>query len=445
METPAMADRNLRRHCAPLRALPSRGDDRPNVIVIVADDLGWNDVGYHNPEIQSPNIDRLAAGGVRLEHHYVFPTCSPTRCALLTGRNPSRFGILGPIDGRSGQSIPPGTVTLADVLATQNYATAISGKWHLGLRHEVGPRAFGFGSAYGYLHGQIDPDSHRYKNGDRTWFRQDQFVDETGHATDLLAAEAVKWIEMPRTRPFFLDLSFSVPHHPLREDERRVKAYEATIADPSRRLFAAAVTHMDEAIGRVVTAVARSGQSERTLIVFTSDNGGQPSYEPGTEYGGKAAPSPVLGNNHPLRGWKGELYEGGIRVPAFAYWPAKLNPRIVDATVSALDWLPTLAALTGARNDPKWQWEGANVWPLLTTGLGSVSPPRRFYWKTPRESAVREGDLKLIVTNRKPVKEQLFNLATDPLETTDLASQLPDAVASLRARLVEEQSKDGTP
>jgi arylsulfatase A-like enzyme len=429
--------------CA-LLASPSRGEDRPNVVLIVADDLGWNDVGYHNPEIKTPNLDWLAAGGVRLEHHYVFPTCSPTRCALLTGRNPSRFGILGPIDGRSGQSIPPGTVTLANVLGTQHYATAIIGKWHLGLRHDVGPLAFGFGSAYGYLHGQIDPDTRRYKNGDRTWYRQDQFVDEPGHATDLLTAEAVKWIKTPRSEPFFLDLAFSVPHHPLREDERRVKAYEATIADPSRRLFAAAVTHMDDAIGRIVEAIDQSGQSERTLIIFTSDNGGQQSYEPGIEYDGKAAPSAVLGNNRPLRGWKGDLYEGGIRVPAFACWPGTLKPQIVDAPVSVLDWLPTLAALIGARVDPRWRWEGVNVWPLVTTGRADA-PSRRFYWKTPRESAVGEGVWKLIVATRGPARDQLFNLTTDPLETTDLASRLPGTVAALRARLVEEQKKDGEP
>jgi arylsulfatase A-like enzyme len=189
-----------------LPASPGRAEERPNVVLIVADDLGWNDVGYHNPEIKTPNLDRLAARGVRLEHHYVFPTCSPTRCALLTGRNPSRFGILGPIDGRSGRSIPPGTVTLAHVFGSQRYATAIVGKWHLGLRHEVGPRAFGFGSGYGYLHGQIDPDTHLYKNGDRTWYRQDEFVDEPGHATDLLAAATVQWIETHRSGPFFLDL-----------------------------------------------------------------------------------------------------------------------------------------------------------------------------------------------------------------------------------------------
>jgi arylsulfatase A-like enzyme len=423
---------------------PGRGAEpdgkRPNVVVIVADDLGWNDVGYHNPEIATPNLDRLAASGLKLEAHYVFPTCSPTRCALLTSRNPSRFDILGPIGDRSEQSLPLGTPTTADVLKSVGYATAITGKWHLGLRPEVGPRKYGFDSTYGYLHGQIEPITHIYKNGDRTWHRDDQFIDETGHATDLLAAAAVRWVEAPRNGPFFLYLTFSVPHHPLREEERWVKPYEGKIADPSRRLFAAAVTHMDDAIGRVVSALERTGQRERTLIVFTSDNGGQENYEPGSEYGGKATPSPTLGNNQPLRGWKGSLYEGGVRVPALASWPGTLSPRVVEAPVSVLDWLPTLAKLTGARVDPNWHWEGTDVWPLLTGQAGPI--PRRFYWRTGRDSGVRDGDWKLIVPNRGVGKPQLFNLAADPYETTDQADRLPDRVAALRARLAEERQKD---
>ncbi len=197
---------------------------RPNILVVVADDLGFNDVGYHGSEIRTPTLDALAASGVRLEQYYVFPTCSPTRTALLTSRNPSRFGVMGPIGGRSELAVPTETMTLADVLKSAGYATAISGKWHLGLRPEVGPRQYGFDSTYGYLHGQIDPCTHLYKNGDRTWHRNDVFLDEQGHATDLLAAEAVRWIETPREQPFFLYLAFSVPHMPLEEDARWTSA-----------------------------------------------------------------------------------------------------------------------------------------------------------------------------------------------------------------------------
>ena len=183
---------------------------QPNVLVIVADDLGFHDVGYHGSEIRTPRLDALAASGVRLEQYYVFPTCSPTRTALLTSRNPSRFGVMGPIGGRSELTVPTETTTMADVLKSAGYATAIAGKWHLGLRPEVGPRQYGFDSTYGYLHGQIDPRTHLYKNGDRTWHRNDEFLDESGHATDLLAAEgsaAGSRRDAHREQPFFLGTS----------------------------------------------------------------------------------------------------------------------------------------------------------------------------------------------------------------------------------------------
>src|SRR5262249_50040567 len=158
---------------------------QPNILVIVADALGWRDIGYHDSDIRTPNLDRLAKAGVRLERNYVYPTCSPTRAGILTGRNPSRFGIHGPIDGRSELALPKETMTLSRVLHDRGYETALCGKWHLGLRPEVGPRKYGFDHSYGYLHGQIDQLTHRYKNGDRTWHRDDVFIDEQGHATDL--------------------------------------------------------------------------------------------------------------------------------------------------------------------------------------------------------------------------------------------------------------------
>ncbi len=429
-------------------APPAEADDpgatRPNIVLIVADDLGWNDVGFHGSEIATPNLDKLAASGVRLDGHYVFPVCSPTRTALLTGRNPSRFGILSAIGGRSTLAVPTDTVSLADVLKARGYTTAIAGKWHLGLRPEVGPRQFGFDSSYGYLHGQIDPYTHIYKNGDRTWNRDDQFLDEPGHATDLLAAEAVRRVEAGRGAgaPFFLYLAFSVPHTPLAEDARWTSRYEGKIAEPSRRLFAAAVTHMDDAIGRVVAALDRSGLREKTLIVFTSDNGGQKDQDHGSEYDGRYAPNKILGDNKPLRGWKGDLYEGGIRVPALANWSGTLSPRVVTAPISALDWLPTLAKLVGAPADPKLRWEGTDVWPLLS-GEATAGPARTLYWKTPRAWAVRQGDWKLIVPGGKEKGEpQLFNLADDPYETTDQAPRQPERVARLREVLRQQQALD---
>ncbi len=340
------------------------GGRLPDIIVLIADDLGWSDVGYHGSEIRTPNLDRLATQGARLERHYVYPTCSPTRAGLLTGCNPARFAIGAPIADRSEDALPRDTVTLARVLKSRGYHTALTGKWHLGLRPQVGPRQYGFDQTYGYLHGQIDQYSHRYKNGDRTWHRNDSFIDEKGHATDLIAAEAVRTIKSSGEQPLFLWTGFSVPHHPVQEDARWLDPYRETIRDPSRRLYAASVTHMDAAIGEIVKALEESGRLDNTLIFFTSDNGGQQDYASSTEYEGKYGPYPTLGDNRPLRGWKGDLYDGGVRVPACVYWRGTLRPARITEPVSLLDWFPTFASLAGAEVAGAWRIEGRNVWPL---------------------------------------------------------------------------------
>lgn len=311
----------------------------PNFLVLIADDLGWRDVGYHDSEIRTPTLDKLAAAGVRLERHYVYPTCSPTRAGLLTGRNPSQFGIRGPIDGRRKDALPGDVANLALALQGHGYSTALMGKWHLGLRPEVGPRHYGFEQSYGYFHGQLDPYTHRYKNGDRTWHRNDVFVDEKGHATDLIADEAIRYLQSKRKEPFILYVAFSVPHHPLQEEPKWIEPYRNTIKDPSRRLYAACVTHMDAAIGRIVEALTKSGQLKDTLIFFSSDNGGQRDYSLRSaqrEFEGKHGPYPTLGDNRPLRGWKGQLYEGGVRVPAFVNWSVTFRPALLDRITSYL-------------------------------------------------------------------------------------------------------------
>lgn len=413
---------------------PAASARQPNVLLIVADDLGWRDIGYHDSDTRTPNLDRLARAGVRLERHYVYPTCSPTRCGLLTGRNPSRFNIHAPIAGRDKAALPKDTMTLARALQARGYDTALCGKWHLGLTLAVGPRQYGFDHSYGSLHGQIDQLTHRYKNGDRSWHRDDEFVDEPGHATDLITAEAVKFLTAKRAKPFFLWVAFSVPHYPLQEDEKWVDPYRKTIANESRRLNAASITHMDDAIGKLIGAIERSGQLTNTLIVFTSDNGGQRNYASKTDYEGKHGPYPVLGDNRPLRGWKTELYEGGIRVPAFAYWKGTLAPAVVDHTMSYLDWFPTIGRLAGMEVAPAWRLEGRDVWPLLT-GKGTPPADPVLYWNTGNARAVVDGNLKLIVPRAKAKAAELFDLAADPAEKRNLAAEKPDVAAALRKKL----------
>jgi arylsulfatase A-like enzyme len=408
----------------------------PNILILIADDLGWRDVGFHDSEIKTPTLDKLAAQGIKLERHYVCPTCSPTRCGLLTGRNPSRFGILGPISDRSTDSLPAKTRTLAQTLKERGYETALFGKWHLGLRREVGPRQYGFDQSYGYFHGQLDQYTHLYKNGDRTWHRNDEFVDEKGHATDLIAEEAVRFLDKKRKAPFFLWVAFSVPHHPVQEEEKWIAPYKESIEDPSRRIFAASVSHMDAAIGRIVTALERNGLDSNTLILFTSDNGGQQNYESKTEYEGKHGPNPTLGNNKPLRGWKTELYEGGIRVPAFATWKDKFKPRLLVEPVSYLDWFPTLGQFAGVEVDSSWKLDGRNLAQALK-GESAVPAWKPLYWNTGRTRGILDADWKLIEYDGKNSKVELFNLREDPIEKTNLAEMNLQRVDEMRKLLNE--------
>jgi arylsulfatase B len=418
-------------------------EKRPNVLILVADDLGWRDIGYHDSDIKTPVLDKLAAGGARLDRHYVWTTCSPTRCGLLTGQNPARFGILGPIGDRSELSLPLGTRTLAQTLKDQGYTTALFGKWHLGLRPEVGPRQFGFDETYGYLHGQIDPYTHLYKNGDRTWHRNDKFIDEKGHATDLIADEAVRFVSAKRDNPFFLWVAFSVPHHPLQEEDKWVAPYKDAIKDPSRRVFAASVTHMDAAIGRIIDELRKRDELKNTIILFTSDNGGQQNYLSKTEYGGKFEPNPTLGNNLPLRGWKGELYEGGIRVPALIHWEGKIKPHVVKETISYLDWFPTLTDLCRVKFDSAWKRDGRDISPLVLDDKTRPYEERPLYWKTGRSSAVLDGDWKLIVSiGKKAGPPELFNLKDDPDEKMNLAEKEPKKLELMKQLLAEQQKMD---
>ena len=255
--------------CAAAGRLSGAAGRLPNVLLIVADDLGWADVGYHGSTLRTPNLDRLARGGVELEQHYVAPLCTPTRSALLTGRYWSRFGNTSP---QAEQVLPFGTVTLASALKSRGYETCITGKWHLGSLPEWGPRKFGFDRSYGALGGGTGPWDHRYKRGPytRNWHRDDQYVDEQGHVTDLISREAIAFLEKRRQAPFFLYVPFTAVHHPVDEPAAWLDANRNIEAD--RRQYAACVQHMDDAVGRIIAALEKTGGRQDTLIVFTSDN-----------------------------------------------------------------------------------------------------------------------------------------------------------------------------
>ncbi len=416
----------------------------PNILLMVADDAGWRDVGYHGSEIRTPNLDKLMQEGVELNQFYVCPTCSPTRASLLTGRYASRYGILGPIAMESEQALPDDTLTLPALLRQNGYSTAITGKWHLGLRPEHGPRQYGFDHTYGYLHGQIDQYTHIYKNGDRSWHRNDVFIEEKGHATDLIRNEAIRFIKTIRdkSKPFFLYTTFSVPHYPLQEEDKWVEPY-SSIENESRRLFAASVTHMDDAVGQLVETLETENLRDNTLVIFISDNGGQENWFPTFEYEGKHGPNDRLGDNRPLRDWKGSLYEGGIRVPAFLNWPSRLAHRKVEQVANAIDLYPTLASLSGTLIPECAGIEGLNLWDYVS----NETPPRgrTLYWRTSGQLVIRRGEWKLVFTGETPEegKKELFNLAIDPNETEDLAEKHPEIVSSLVEEMKRQVQLDG--
>ncbi len=346
---------------------------RPNFLVIIAGDAGWNDVRYNGSEIKTPNLDFLAKNGVRLDRFYVHPTCSPSRASFLTGRPASRMGIVAPISGRSESSLPDTIETLPGLLREQDYQTALFGKWHLGLKPSNGPQEYGFDYSYGFLHGQIDQYTHRYKNGDPSWHRNGELISEEGHATDLIGRETMEWLKTKRdtTKNFYNQLAYSAPHFPLQEEEQWKTPYLAIPKDSSRVDFAAAMAHMDDNIGQVLQTLKQWNLDKNTLVIFFSDNGAMENGYPTEQYDGVHGPNPTLGSNFPLRDWKTSNYEGGIRVPALVYWKDSLKPKVIDHYISIIDWMPTLLALSGKKKVPKTV-EGQSIWEAVT-GQGRLS------------------------------------------------------------------------
>jgi arylsulfatase A-like enzyme len=418
---------------------------KPNIILILADDLGWGHVGWQNPKVKTPHLDRLAKAGVQLNRHYVAPVCSPTRVALLTGRYWSRFGCNNALPSEldsTAIAMPPGTPTLGAALRTAGYRTALIGKWHLGAGLESGPEKFGFDHFYGLRVGGMTPLSHKWLGeGQSALWRNDKVVEEPGHITDLLAREAVAWLGKESQRPFFLYLAFTSPHVPLSESEQWLDLYQNSGVNLSRQLYWAAISHLDEAVGKVVAAVDRLGQRDNTVFIFLSDNGapGQPNRMQVKQDLESYPAVPLPGDNLPFRGRKGAVYEGGVRTPGVVCWPGKLQPGFCEIPLSVTDWMPTLCALAGCKPQRDLKWDGHDILPELTR---STTPPvgRVLYWKGPKQaSAVSDGDWKLIVTAKTV---ELYNLTEDIGEKNNLAAKNPDLVRQLRAKLETQAAKD---
>jgi arylsulfatase A-like enzyme len=425
---------------------------RPNIVFILADDLGRNDVGFMgSPDIRTPHLDRLAAAGARLEQFYVQPVCSPTRAALLTGRYPMRHGLqVGVVRPWARYGLPLDERTLPQALQAAGYTTALVGKWHLGhCQPAYLPTRRGFDHQYGHYNGALDYFEHT-RDGGFDWHRNDRVCRDEGYTTHLLAREAVRLIrDQPGNRPLFLYVAFNAVHAPHQVPEKYTEPYR-DLPLP-RRTYAGMVAAMDEAIGQIVAAVDQRGLRTNTLFVFASDNGGP---QPGR-----------LTSNGPFRAGKGTLYEGGVRVCAFATWAGRIPAgSVVNQPLHIVDWYPTLLKLAGAPLTQPLPLDGRDLWATLAEGR--PSPHDALLLNTaPRGGAIRLGDWKLVLNGgvndmdeaensdaanpraaRRARAEtaELFNLAEDPGEKTNLASKHPEKVRELRARL-EVYAREAVP
>lgn len=408
----------------------------PNLLILLADDLGYGDTGFTgSKDIQTPNLDRLAATGVRLDRFYACPMCSPTRAGLLTGRWPIRYGLMrAVIPPWSEYGLPASEATLPELLARAGYERrGMVGKWHLGhSRRALLPPQRGFTSFYGHYNGAIDYFTHE-REGETDWHEGNRTVKEPGYSTDLLAREAVRFIAAsPPDAPWLLYAAFNAPHGPLQAKPDDLARYESLKG--KRRAYAAMIDCLDQAIGRILAAVEARPDAADTLILFCSDNGGVASHA----------------NNGPYRDGKLTVYEGGIRVSAAIRWPAGglEGGRTCSDLLGYVDIAPTLLRAAGAPLPAgEHAFDGIDMLPILRGTAPAPARPWFSYIDQARQAAaaVHDGDWKLVARGSNvldPAKSpsphlELYHLAADPAEKHDLATAHPDRVQRLAARLVE--------
>lgn len=426
--------------------------DRPNIVFLIADDMGYGDLAcFGHPEIASPNLDRLAAQGVRLTHCYsASPVCSPARTGLMTGRTPGRVGVFNAIPFMSPVHVRTSEITIARLLRDAGYATAQSGKWHMNgffnLPTQPQPDDHGFQHWFAVQNNAL-PNHHDPFNFVRNGIPQGPLK---GYSGPIVADEAVRWLESGRDRakPFFLYVAFNEPHEPIVTDPQYSARYAAKHPDdPSRVAYYGNVTQMDAAVGRILAALEKEGLSERTLVWFTSDNGpARTKYHNAGSSGG-------------FRAYKGHTYEGGIRVPGIVRWPGRIKPGTTSAVpVSGVDVLPTLCEIAGVALPAGRELDGTSV--TAAFAGGTVARPKPLFWEyywapTGPQVALRDGPWKILahfdapraraaefteaqfaVLRSAPLKGfELYNLDTDPAEARDLAGSEPARLAELRRKL----------
>lgn len=418
----------------------------PNLLLILADDLGYGDLSsYGAPDIRTPAIDSVGAQGIRFTRCYAnAPECTPTRTALLTGRYQQRVGGLECAIGvgntgrydeaiwlqqRGELGLPASELTLPKILKGHGYATACIGKWHLGYLPKFWPRQHGFDEFFGILGGNADYFRHTEASGQKVLYHNDRQVDREGYLTDLIGEHAVYWLSRRRGEPFFLYLAFTAPHTPVQGPEDRHKQVdEKNWEQGDRATYARMVERMDQRIQDVLDALDRLGASEDTLVVFFSDNGGY-----------------ALSRNEPFRGRKGQLWEGGIRVPGLMRWPGRLPAHIhSEQVLITMDLAPTFLALAGLPLPAQPPFDGMDLSKVL---MGQRAPvTRRLFWRYKRGSTVRkavlDGSMKYLWNNGQ---EELYDLAQDPQESRDLKDEQPGLLASLRQALSQWEQQVQAP
>jgi len=392
--------------------------EQPNLVIFYADDLGWGETGCQGcKDIPTPNIDAIAANGVRFTQGYVAATyCSPSRAGLMTGRYPTRFGHeFNSVANVTGLHLKE--TTLADRLKALGYATACIGKWHLGMKPEYRPTKRGFDEFFGtlantpYYHPRNFVDS-RISDDVR------EITDDSFYTTDAYAERSLDWLEKNKSKPKFLYLPFNAQHAPLEAPKKYLDRH-TNIADEKRKLFAAMMSGMDDAIGRVMAKIRELGQEDNTIFFFIGDNGG-PTASTTSFNGG-------------LRGFKMTTFEGGPRVPFLAQWKGKFQAgKTYDFPVMNLDVLPTVVTAAGGKVEASWKLDGVDLLPYVT-GANKSRPHETMYWRYGPQWAVRHGDMKLVVSQGGSGKPELYNLAEDRAESKDLAGTQPEKAKQLLA------------
>ncbi len=392
----------------------------PNIILIMADDLGYGDLGcYGNTRIETPYLDRLAKNGLKFtDFHSNGAVCSPTRAALMTGLYQQKSGLEGVIyvKGETRKvGLDTAYTTMAELFKSAGYTTGMMGKWHLGYEKQYNPVHHGFDEFIGYLSGNIDYKSHYDNAGIYDWYNGLDSLAENGYVTDLIGRHAVDFSRRNKNKPFFLYLPHEAPHVPFqgRNDPAfRYPDREFTYLGPvedRERAYKDMVEAMDESIGLLLLSLESMQLLENTLIFFLSDNGGYDQY----------------GDNGPLNGTKGTLYEGGHRVPAIAYWRGKIQPAVSDELLMSFDLLPTFMSLANIGIDQQ-KYDGIDFSSLL---FGEeINTDRNLYWRYRGQGAVRDGGMKLLLTKKDTL---LFDLANDLGETEDLSTARPELFKEL--------------